>query len=408
MKNDKRYSLLNSKVFSVEYKKKVSVLRTVFIVSLLFVSIKSVNGQYYENIFNSIEGQIVYKPISKKLSRSEQKYLTKKQIIAHHVKSVTDSTFELIEKFGEIQKGKVLSSNNYKYDTHGNTIERTYYGKPVIKSIFNYDTKGQLVGSYEYEFSHWRPQKRTIYKYNINGKVIEHKILVLIDSAIVNKDISTISKDIYNSSVANVYDEKGNHIESNYYNDNGSLSSKQKYKYDKQNNNIEWAEYYSDGSLKRKEKYSYDGNGNLISYLNYRFDGSLLIGYTFNYDERGNIIHDSSLIAVLGDQHNYIYDDSNRLIEESSFNSRTTYSFDGNGNVVEESQYIGTLLRLDDKYEYDSHGNITGYTRYAANGDIVKEKSVTWKYEYDKNGNWIKLIPEGGKKRTIERKIIYY
>ena len=63
-----------------------------------------------------------------------------------------------------------------------------------------------------------------------------------------------------------LYNNKGNKIELNVYNSDGSLDYKYTYKYDDKGNKIEWNVYNSDGSLNYKEtsKYVYDSNNNWI------------------------------------------------------------------------------------------------------------------------------------------------
>ena len=87
------------------------------------------------------------------------------------------------------------------------------------------------------------------------------------------------------------YDEKGNLIEDNQYNSDGSLGSNWTYKYDEKGNLIE----YSDGELYIKSiyKYKYDEKGNRIEGNRYNSDGSLYSKLTYKYDEKGNQIEEN-------------------------------------------------------------------------------------------------------------------
>jgi len=62
------------------------------------------------------------------------------------------------------------------------------------------------------------------------------------------------------------YDEKGNQIEGNRYDSDGSLNWRYTYKYDEKGNLIEWNRYDSDGSLYTQwtYKYEFDEQGNWI------------------------------------------------------------------------------------------------------------------------------------------------
>ena len=114
-------------------------------------------------------------------NQSEKKNDLTEENLKGKVKSITENTYEAVDKFGQIEKGDILvdSSAVYTDDGHfkiynekGNKIEENYY--------------------------------------NSNG--------------------SLIYKNTYK------YDEKGNKIEENYYNSNGRLDSKYTYEYDKNNN----------------------------------------------------------------------------------------------------------------------------------------------------------------------------
>ena len=149
-------------------------------------------------------------------NQSEKKNDLTEENLKGKVKSITENTYEAVDKFGQIEKGDVLvdSSAVYTDDGHfkiynekGNKIEENYY--------------------------------------NSNG--------------------SLIYKNTYK------YDEKGNKIEENYYNSNGRLYSKTTYKYDEKGNMIEDNFYDSDdGSLIYKNTYEYDKNNNWTQRIEYK------------------------------------------------------------------------------------------------------------------------------------------
>ena len=68
------------------------------------------------------------------------------------------------------------------------------------------------------------------------------------------------------SDIQKKYNEKGNQVESNRYNSDGSLIGKRTYKYDEKGNKIESNWYNSDGSLDSKttRKYEFDKQGNWL------------------------------------------------------------------------------------------------------------------------------------------------
>ena len=217
-------------------------------------------------------------------NQSEKKNDLTEENLKGKVKSITENTYEAVDKFGQIEKGDVLVDSSAVYTDDG----------------------------------HFK-----------------------------------------------IYNEKGNKIEENYYNSNGSLIYKNTYKYDKKGNIIEEKSYYPDGSLIYKNTYKYDEKGNKIEDNSYDSDGRLHSKYTYKYDEKGNKIEENW------------YNSDGRL------HSKYTYKYDEKGNNIEENWY-------------DSDGSL--YEKH------------TYKYEYDKNNNWTQRIQY---KNTIplnitERIIEYY
>ena len=105
---------------------------------------------------------------------------------------------------------------------------------------------------------------------------------VLVDSSAVYTDDGRFK----------IYNEKGNKIEENYYNSNGSLIYKNTYKYDEKGNKIEEYHYDEDGKFNYKTTYKYDEKGNTIEINNYNSDGRLDSKYTYKYkyDKNNNWI----------------------------------------------------------------------------------------------------------------------
>ena len=112
--------------------------------------------------------------------QSEKKNDLTEKNLKGKVKSIKETTYEAVEKFGQIEKGDVLNNYFNIYNEKGNKIEDN-----------SYDSDGRLLGY------------KTTYK----------------------------------------YDEKGNNIEKNNYDSNGRLDSKYTYEYDKNNNWTQRIEY---------------------------------------------------------------------------------------------------------------------------------------------------------------------
>ncbi len=112
------------------------------------------------------------------------------------------------------------------------------------------------------------------------------------------------------------------------------------------------------------EQVGYDEKGNRIESINYNSDGSLLSKETFKYDEKGNRI------------------ESIKYNSDLSLNSKATYKYDKKGNVIES--------------------NYRDSTSY--------ESKETFKYEFDKQGNWVQKIcfVNGIPNSILEREYEYY
>jgi hypothetical protein len=213
------------------------------------------------------------------------------------------------------------------------------------------------------------------------------------------------------------YDEKGNKIEKNSYNSDGSLSSRYTYKYDEKGNKIEKNSYNSDGSLSSKDTHKYDEKGNKIEDNTYNFGGSLRFKGTHKYDEKGNKIEDNyyNSDGSLRSRYTYKYDEKGNKIEgneyysDGSLRSRYTYKYDEKGNKIEENEYNsdGSLARKW-TYKYDEKGNKIEENEYNSDGSLNSKN--TYKYEYDKQCNWIRRIEftNGIPEYILERQYEYY
>lgn len=142
----------------------------------------------------------------------------------------------------------------------------------------------------------------------------------------------------YYAYAVTIYNEKGDRIEENHYNSDGSLDYKVTYKYDENGNKIEGNIYFSNGKLDKKVTYKYDEKGNIIELNGYNSDGSLLYKYTYKYDKKENII------------------------EKNRYNS--------NGSLDEKYTY---------KYEYDKNNNWIQQVVYENNKPIgIKERIIEY------------------------------
>lgn len=275
--------------------------------------------------------------------------------LSGNIKSVKETSFEAVERFGEITKGKrvgeVFGKRDYYilYNKEGNMLEDNRYksnGKLSYKSTFEYNDNGKIIG---------------VNDYNSNEVLTE--------------------KQIYS------YDNKGYLVENNTYASDGSLKSKTKYKYDYKGNIIEKDVYDSSGDETSRETYKFDDKGNQIEEYSYYCE----LKWISEYDDKGNRIrvncHDSNGKKVR--KWIFIYDLIGNKIEEIDSDSdgnrtvNTTYKYDNNRNIIEV-------------YSINPIASLKGTDSYI--------------YEYDNQGNWVKRIDSynGFVKYIIIREIMYY
>ena len=167
-------------------------------------------------------------------NQSEKKNDLTEENLKGKVKSIKETLYEAVDKFGQIKKGNVLNNYFTIYNKKGNTIEGNEYysdGRLGYKLIYKYDGKGNNIEKNNY-YSDGRLNYKTTYK----------------------------------------YDEKGNKIEKNNYYYSGRLDSKTTYKYDEKGNNIEENIYYygSRPAENYSYEYEYDKNNNWTQKIQYR------------------------------------------------------------------------------------------------------------------------------------------
>lgn len=221
-----------------------------------------------------------------------------------------------------------------------------------------------------------------LYIFDIKGNKIEANGCDL--------DSKVTEKNIYK------YDSKGNQIESVLYYPDGSILFKFVYKYDSKGNQIEETILERDGSINQKYTFKYDSKGNKLGGFNYDKDGKLLCEYTYKYDSDGYIICEkwigseyscskrkSNVYNKKGNcTKRYFYD------EDDSLFSVSTFKYDSKGNIVEHNIYTqDDILELISYTKYDKNGNIIEGTIYYPDG--ILSSITTFKYKYDKMGNWV-------------------
>lgn len=193
------------------------------------------------------------------------------------------------------------------------------------------------------------------------------------------------------------YTESGNKVEDNYYSSENVLAFKISYKYDDKSNIIERNHYYQGNSVS-KNTFKFDDNGNLIEENEFKA-GQLYCSTTNKYDDYSNVIETN------GEAH-YCCDVNGDFFEEK-YSFKLTFKYDDKQNVIERNYYQdGILAEKQHTYKYDVNGNMLEDNEYEPdgrlsykhiykyddNGNIIEHNSVSWKYNYDQQGNWTKRI----------------
>ena len=205
----------------------------------------------------SVLSLVSYGQLEKK---SEKKNDLTEENLKGKVKSIKETTYKAVDKFGQIEKGDVLNNYFNIYNEKGNKIEDNFYdsdGNLSSKDTYEYDEKGNKIEKNVYD-SNGRFHSKYTYKYDEKGNMIEDNVY--------DSNGRLYFKKTYK------YDEKGNKIEENWYNSDGRLHSKYTYKYDEKGNNIEENYYNSNGRLYEKHtyKYEYDKNNNWTQRIEYK------------------------------------------------------------------------------------------------------------------------------------------
>jgi hypothetical protein len=227
-----------------------------------------------------------------------------KQNLQGKVKSITETLFTAIEKFGEVTKG---SADSFESSIHNYSLEfndRGYLIKDSKNSLIIYDNKNNIIEKQNYDM-------KEIYKYNEEGLLIE-----------INE---FLCKNL------------------------DSITTKTKYKYDN-TNQVEQSIYESNGELSLKIIDSYE-NKNLISRSVFRSNGTSKGSLYYVYDKNNNEIKSQRLLidkrgGTLHEEDETKYDENNLVIEIKSkgmngvdIHKYKYIKFDSNKNWVEKIEY---------------------------------------------------------------------
>lgn len=288
------------------------------------------------------------------------------------VKCLTETTYNVVDKIGEIQSQDVQSKITTLFNEKGNKIERKYYwayNNKEYKYTYEYDDKGYLIEEIYYQIfkSFTRFISKSIYKYDKKGNMIEfrkHQSGGWTDKVYTGDLYGEINIYHYNKKGKIILEESVDwNIEIGFI---GYYTEKRGVERIKNTNEI--YKFY----LFKKYSYQYDDKGNKKEVFEYNTGGFLIGKQIFKYDDKGNMIEHETYI-VKG--------------SPMRLNGKSIFKYDEKGNVIEANYYCsdGSLF-LKNTFKCDESGN-----------------------DYDEIGNWIKkTIFNNGTLSIIEREITYY
>lgn len=144
----------------------------------------------------------------------------------------------------------------------------------------------------------------------------------------------------------------------------------------------------------------------------YDQDGCKIKECTYTFDTLFN--EDKTLQKSIS----YIYDMESNLLQyiqytynDEGVDTRTVGNYNKHGKLKNETSYTADDFPFrTTKIDYDKRGNITKKTITFAEYDEVIKTSYSYKYQYDKQGNWtfMTFMYNGKEYTTTERKISYY
>ncbi|NEW84550.1 MAG: RHS repeat protein [Mariniphaga sp.] len=249
------------------------------------------------------------------ISCSNAKNDLRKDNLFGKVKFVKEVQYYALEKFGVVEGDLVMHTWESKYDEKGNLTQLC--SSDGERTEYNSDEKGNQIGiTYNTASAVLPPlpvkgEKRNQIGITYNSKHnIKRKL-------VIKSDLN------------------GNRIETNLFDGNNNLLSKDKNELDENGKVIKSKRYNSYGNLEEITEYKYDKNGNCTDKISTNNTGVIFQKYEEQrYDKLNNIMHSDWTIPSIGTFHNeYIYE------------------FDKNNNWIKQITYIDQKPSYVDKRE---------------------------------------------------------
>jgi hypothetical protein len=249
------------------------------------------------------------------------------------------------------------------------------------EDLFGDINQGNLLWEKEFEF-------------NLMGKITSEK-----SHYTQNRKWDPVDK---TSSCIFEYNDSNNLISETFYEEN-KLSSKYIYKYNDIGLKSEWSQYSNTGSLKWKTTYEYNAKHKIIRETSYTGNGILEDEVTYIYDQKGNNVQRNNLAMSSGKSKDIMkYNLKYKVVEEKNFYTsycefcrlehHRTYDYDLKGNIIEITDYNIENNKVDSKttFKFDLNNNLLeSNTVKTQSYESEQEK---YQYSYDDTKNWIQMI----------------
>lgn len=300
---------------------------------------------------------IFFISVNKLYSQVELPALIKQYVkINENTKKIKDAKIRRITELADT-KGRQDTVRINAYDINGNLV----YEK-IVSLASNANDK-------DIKFSY-------TYQYDGTGKLIKK-----IDST--GKFVKSIQLN---------YDDIGNIIQEQEFNNNNMVIREAGYEYDELSRLIESKELNILYDCKSNIKYAYDSYNNLV---NMKVERSCKDGateksnykYVYNYDKKGNVIEKQTLLTG-----------KSYKIEK--------FKYDSNGNLVESKEELSKDSYKEYEYSYDLKNQRYRIDRKEVYGAEIKQFSEQLKY--DDKGNLIEDKYADADGNTISVHSYYY
>jgi hypothetical protein len=321
------------------------------------------------------------------------------QIFPHHLRED--------KLLGKVKTLTIITNDQtreiYMYDVKGNQTERWFF-KPVevlehrYKAVYN--EKGQLLEETKFDKG-ITPVTKYVYGYDKKGSQIGRSLF--------SQNNTLLEKYIFQ------YDTAKRITDSIRLDSYGNVIMKCTWQYDREGRRTKTRLFWNDSLVHTKE-FEYNKKGKLIRETKNPAPGNDPNLIVYSYDAKGNrIMVDKHFTDEQADRKElYVYDSSGNIVgctylaKDEKNKVEITRIFDKRKKMIEQVRYEAGVIYNRYIYKYDDKGNELETDIY--NGSDKIPYHMTWKYEYDKNGNWIQktLFENGMPGETIKREIEYY